>query len=160
MAAINRNERAAKKVVIKCRLEQKWNEFIAWSMKHENSEHWTRTEILSFVVAVAFPDASHPMCLLLYSSFFVWAHPHQKKLNLVTKGQRYKTYFFCTFLTLSLPLCVSVYLCESLYFSIHWNKCWTCIQTRILAYLSTASPKWTLCKLTVNAPESMHLNQP
>lgn len=35
------------------------------------------------------------------------------------------------------------------FLSMQCNKCWTWIQTRILAYISTA-PKWTLCKLNVD----------
>lgn len=35
------------------------------------------------------------------------------------------------------------------FLSMQCNKCWTWIQTRILAYISTA-PKWTLCKLNMD----------
>lgn len=42
--AINRNQVQAKKTVIKCRLEQKWNEFIAWSMKHEKAQWMLNSE--------------------------------------------------------------------------------------------------------------------
>lgn len=69
-----------------------------WVYILQQHEHWT--QIWGFVVVVAFLDASHQK-FLLWVIIFCVRDTGRKKLDLVTKGQRYKTWHFFWSFTIS-----------------------------------------------------------